>query len=282
MQIIKSNSQLLASIYELKRHGRSIGLVPTMGALHEGHKALVDQSVLNNDVTVVSIFVNPIQFNNPEDLAKYPKTLAGDLAYLKTWGTDLVFIPDEKEVYPKQPTIRLEFGRITELLEGKYRPGHFSGVGIVVMKFFNVVKPDKAYFGLKDFQQYLIIKQLVENFSLPIEIIGVPTQRLQSGVAISSRNSNLSEDGLQTAASIYSGLCKARELILDKKSISETIQVTQQYYNMVKDLEIEYFEIVDPETLITADLSKCKSVLLSVAGYIEKIRLIDNLYLQLD
>lgn len=282
MQKIESVSELLTRINGLKLNGKSIGLVPTMGALHEGHKALVDQSVKDNDVTVVSIFVNPIQFNNREDLLKYPKTLEEDLAFLKSWGTTLVFVPDEADMYPKKPLIKLDFGKITEVLEGKFRPGHFTGVGIVVLKFFNLVKPDRAYFGLKDFQQYLVIKELVDTFSIPVKIVGVSTQRTDSGLAISSRNRNLSEKGLQIASNIFKGLNIAKELILDKMSINHTIQSTRQFYRQVEGLEIEYLEILDPDTLDTTENTRSQPLLLSVAGYVENIRLIDNLYLQPD
>lgn len=282
MQKIESVSELLTRINGLKLNGKSIGLVPTMGALHEGHKALVDQSVKDNDVTVVTIFVNPIQFNNREDLLKYPKTLVEDLVLLKSWGTALVFVPDEADMYPKKPLIKLDFGKITEVLEGKFRPGHFTGVGIVVMKFFNLVKPDKAYFGLKDFQQYLIIKELADTFLIPVKIVGISTQRTASGLAISSRNRNLSEKGLQIASNIFKGLNMAKELILDKMSIDHTIQSTRQFYRQVEGLEIEYFEILDPDTLDTTENTRSQPLLLSVAGYVENIRLIDNLYLQPD
>jgi len=282
MQLIQSPDEILATIKALKNKGLSIGLVPTMGALHQGHKALADQSLQDNDITVTSIFVNPTQFNNAEDLAKYPKTLEQDMDRLNTWGVDIVFAPQEIDIYPKQPSIKLNFGKLEEVLEGKFRPGHFNGVGIVVMKLLNLVQPERAYFGLKDFQQFLIVKELVSNFSVPTEIIGIPTQRHSSGLAISSRNKNLSEKGLEIATNIYKGLELARELILDKKGISETIQLTDQFYDKVDGLEIEYFEIVDSETLTSDKISENGSLLLSVAGYVEEIRLIDNLYLQSD
>ncbi len=282
MQLIQSPDQMLAEVKSLKRKGLSIGLVPTMGALHLGHKALVDQSLQDNDVTITSVFVNPTQFNNPEDLARYPKTLAEDKKKLEEWGVSIVFAPDEKAIYPKNPTIKLNFGKLEEVLEGKFRPGHFNGVGIIVSKLLNIMLPERAYFGLKDFQQFLIVKELVANFSIPTEIIGIPTQRHTSGLAISSRNQNLSKQGLEIAANIYKGLEMARELILDNKGISETIQLTDQFYGKVEGLEIEYFEIVSAETLLNEDISKNGSLLLSVAGYVENIRLIDNLYLQPD
>lgn len=282
MQLIQSPDQMLAEVKSLKRKGLSIGLVPTMGALHLGHKALVDQSLQDNDVTITSVFVNPTQFNNPEDLARYPKTLAEDKKKLEEWGVSIVFAPDEKGIYPKNPTIKLNFGKLEEVLEGRFRPGHFNGVGIIVSKLLNIMLPDRAYFGLKDFQQFLIVKELVANFSIPTEIIGIPTQRDTSGLAISSRNQNLSKQGLEIAANIYKGLEMARELILDNKGISETIQLTDQFYGKVEGLAIEYFEIVSAETLLNEDLPKNGSLLLSVAGYVENIRLIDNLYLQPD
>ncbi|XOV92881.1 MAG: pantoate--beta-alanine ligase [Bacteroidota bacterium] len=282
MQLIQSPGEILAKMKALKRDALRVGLVPTMGALHEGHKALVDQSVKDNDITVTSIFVNPTQFNNPEDLARYPKTLEADLHKLKEWHCDIVFAPNDQDIYPKRPIIKLEFGKLSEVLEGEFRPGHFNGVGIIVMKLLNLVMPDKAYFGLKDFQQYLIVKELVANFSVPSEIVGIPIQRLKSGVAISSRNQNLSSEGLLVAANIYRGLEKARELILGNRSITDTINLTKDFYRSIAGLEIEYFEIVDPETLQKTDKWNHESILLSVAGYVEGVRLIDNLYLQPD
>ncbi|MEQ8338140.1 MAG: pantoate--beta-alanine ligase [Cyclobacteriaceae bacterium] len=282
MQLIQSPDEILVKVKDLKKKGLSIGLVPTMGALHHGHKALADQSLKENDITITSIFVNPTQFNNAEDLARYPKTLQADKQKLETWGVDILFAPQENEIYPRKPTIKLNFGKLEEVLEGKFRPGHFNGVGIIVMKFLNLVLPDRAYFGLKDFQQFLIVKELVSNFSVPTEIIGVPTQRHASGLAISSRNQNLSEKGLEIAANIYQGLNLARELILDKKGIKETIRLTGQFYDKVDGLEIEYFEIVNSDTLLGEQITEDSPLLLSVAGYVENIRLIDNLYLQPD
>ncbi len=282
MQLIQSPEEILAKVKELRREELSIGLVPTMGALHLGHKALCDQSLKDNDITITSVFVNPTQFNNPEDLARYPKTLEEDMQKLKAWGVNIVFAPSEKEIYPKPPTVRLNFGKLEEVLEGKYRADHFNGVGIIVMKLLNLVAPARAYFGLKDFQQLLIVKELVSNFSVPTEIIGVPTQRLSNGLAISSRNQNLTNEGLEIASNIYKGLNMARELILDKKGISETIRLTDQFYDSVEGLEIEYFEIVNSDTLLSEDIPEKGALLLSVAGYVENIRLIDNLYLQPD
>ncbi len=282
MQIIHPPHEILVKVRALRQEGLSVGLVPTMGALHEGHQALVERSTKENDITVTSIFVNPTQFNNPDDLAKYPKTLERDVEKLNQWGCDIVFAPHEKQIYPSAPSVGFDLGKLNEVLEGKYRPGHFNGVGIIVLKLFNMVMPDRAYFGLKDFQQYLIVKELVFNLSFPVEVIGIPTVRLESGLAVSSRNQNLTAQGLQTAANIYQGLVRAKALISENRGVDETIRLTRQFYDHVDGLDVEYLEIVNPDTLLPVETNDKKTLLICIAGYVESVRLIDNLYLQPD
>jgi len=259
-----------------------LGFVPTMGALHEGHFQLIKQSIKRNDFTMVSIFVNPLQFNKKEDFDKYPSSLDSDLQALEKLGCHAVFTPSPEVVYPKKPDITIHFGSLETRLEGKHRPGHFQGVALVVTKFFNMIRPQEAFFGLKDLQQYLIIKKLVENLSLPISIVGVETSREESGLAMSSRNLRLSKEGRFKAAYIYKGLETLRsKLISGEKNYRALKEETLGYYQAVKELEIEYLEIVDPATLEAANENKHYSeVAVCVAGYVEGVRLIDNLYLR--
>lgn len=282
MQIIHPPGEISALTKSLRKMGKTIGLVPTMGALHEGHQALVEQSKDENDVTIISLFVNPTQFDNPDDLARYPRTLENDVSKSAAWGCDIVFAPKEDHIYPSRPTISFDLGKLGELMEGKHRPGHFNGVGLIVLKLFNMVSPDKAYFGMKDYQQYLIIKELVSNLSFPVSIVGVPTVRTPSGLALSSRNRNLSDEGELVAANIYKGLKSAGELILGNRNIDETIKEALRFYSTVEGLTIEYFEIVDASTLAPVKTLSTQPLVICIAAHVENVRLIDNLYLQPD
>ena len=188
MRTIRALSELKESIIHWKQNAVSIGFVPTMGALHVGHFALIDKSEKENDITIVSIFVNPLQFNNPTDLEHYPRVVSEDLELLSKKSVDAVFIPDEHEFYPTKPLVSIDFGSLSERLEGEHRPGHFEGVGVVVSKLLNLIQPTRAYFGLKDLQQFLLIRQMSTDLNFPSEIIGVETVREPSGLALSSRN----------------------------------------------------------------------------------------------
>ncbi|MTI37996.1 pantoate--beta-alanine ligase, partial [Fulvivirga lutimaris] len=199
MQIFRDISSLQLSLNELKLERKTIGLVPTMGALHDGHAALLKASLAENDVTVCSIFVNPTQFNNDEDLKNYPRTYEEDIEFLKSFECDIVFNPSAEEMYPKSPSLKFNFADLEQSMEGSYRPGHFNGVAIVVSKLFNIVNPDRAYFGQKDLQQYRIISQLVEDLSYNIELRQIPIKRDENGLALSSRNKRLSTSGLKSA-----------------------------------------------------------------------------------
>lgn len=248
MVVLNTVSDLQDAINSLKAEGKSIGLVPTMGALHEGHISLVKESIDQNDITVVSVFVNPTQFNNQEDLIKYPRTLEADVKLLGNAGVDIVFAPSVEEVYPEPDTRIFDFGLLDKVMEGKHRPGHFNGVGQVVSRLFDLVKPNNAYFGEKDFQQLAIIRELVNQNGYPITIVGMPIIREESGLAKSSRNQRLSESQKQDAVAISKTLFKSVDNV-NLKSVSSTIKDVVDTINKVPSLEVEYFEIVDGLTL---------------------------------
>ena len=253
-----------------------------MGALHEGHLSLVEESKANNDVTVVSIFVNPLQFNNQVDLEKYPRVIDEDLKLLEAYEIDLVFHPSEDEFYSEKPLVSVSFGHLASTLEGKFRPGHFEGVGIVVSKFLNLIKPTRAYFGLKDLQQFLLIKRLCKDLSFTCDIIGVETKREKSGLALSSRNRLLSDRGKEIATVIYKGLKLFREGMVNEESVNQLHQNIEVMYNQTEGFELEYLEVIDPKDLSKIeDYQNLDELAVCVAGYVEGVRLIDNLYLRL-
>ena len=282
IQIVEHIAQLKAAISSLKGKGKSVGLIPTMGALHEGHTSLIRQSQRETGVSVVSIFVNPTQFNDTTDLEKYPRDLNGDLKILKNilQSEDLVFTPDVKEIYPEKDTRVFDFGQLDKTMEGKFRKGHFNGVAQVVSRLFNIVTPDKAYFGEKDLQQLAIIKRLVQQENLPIKIISCPIIREEDGLAMSSRNQRLSNRQRAEAAIIPKTLFQAKDqtqyMEVDelKKWIIKTIHESEI-------LEVEYFEIVDGEDLVPINnWSDSRMVVGCIAVQVGNIRLIDNIKLR--
>ncbi|MCX6267711.1 MAG: pantoate--beta-alanine ligase [Bacteroidetes bacterium] len=258
-----------------------IGFVPTMGALHEGHLALIKRSLQENDITVCSIFVNPIQFNNNNDLANYPRTLSQDLKMLESCGCDVVFFPDTAEMYPDGETISfgLNFGTLDKVLEGQFRPGHFNGVAIVVKKLFDIVQPTHAYFGKKDFQQLAIIKHMVYAMGIPVEIIPCETIREVDGLAMSSRNTRLSPAERKLASGIYQTLLNVREKI-GKTPVPELKEWAVKKIEENDGFRVEYFEIVDQESLMPMEdwTSRDRAVAL-VAVFVGDVRLIDNIEL---
>lgn len=282
MQIFTEISSIRTHLRQFRNSGTTIGLVPTMGALHSGHIELVRASVRDCDRTIVSVFVNPIQFNNSEDLENYPRTFSKDKKMLEDAGADMIFYPSEKELYPQEPTIDLNFGEMERVMEGKYRPGHFKGVAIVVSKLFNIIQPDRAYFGQKDFQQLQIIKSLKNNLSFPVEVISVPTVREKNGLAMSSRNQRLSKKGKEQASLLYQSLKEAENMIkkeVPPKKIKNRINVI---FKENKAFSLEYFEIVDTRNLRAIETyDTLDAVAICIAAYLEGIRLIDNLYLRL-
>lgn len=282
MRVFSAPSPLQKVLREEELNGRSIGFVPTMGALHDGHLQLVTNCNNENDISVVSIFVNPLQFNNANDLDSYPRVLQEDLEKLEKSGVDIVFTPSSEDLYPRKPQVKIDFGSLSEAMEGKFRSGHFGGVGIIVSKLFHLVSPDRAYFGLKDLQQYLLVKKLVEDLSFQIEIVGVETVRESSGLAMSSRNRRLSSEGLSIAANIFKGLERFKNGVLEALDLDDLTADVLSFYATVDGLTIEYLEVVNAEHLSPVNsYQDLNELAVCVAGYVEGVRLIDNLYLRL-
>lgn len=260
-----------------RKQGLSIGFVPTMGALHEGHLELMRRAKKENDLLVVSIFVNPIQFNNPKDLEKYPRNLEADKELLESVGCDVLFSPDTQEMYPEEVKEKFDFGALETVMEGAHRPGHFNGVAIVVKKLFNIVKPNRAYFGEKDFQQLAIIQKLVEIENLDIEIVPCPIVREVDGLAMSSRNARLSPEERAIAPAIF----KILEYAKSKKESICAGPMKQMVINMFEaneDLQLEYFEIADDKNLQPVKSWESNTGVLGfVALQLGNVRLIDNI-----
>jgi len=259
--------------------GKTIGFVPTMGALHEGHLKLVRKAAAENDFVAVSIFVNPIQFNNPEDLAKYPRTLDDDLRKLEGTGCNLVFAPSVGEMYPEPDLTEFDFGMLDKVMEGKFRPGHFRGVAIVVKKLLEIITPGKAYFGEKDFQQLAIIKKMVEMLQIPVEIVPCPIIREPDGLAMSSRNARLTAEQRSEAATIYKTLSEVKEnyswFIPEGIKQLVTGEIQENPY-----FRVEYVDVVDTKTLQPiADWPDAEHVVICVAAFLGSVRLIDNIVL---
>ncbi len=276
MQVFFEIKTLQTYLQNQRKSGKTIGFVPTMGALHQGHLSLIETAKNQNDVVVCSIFVNPTQFNNPHDLAVYPRTLEADCKMLEEVACDIVFAPSASEMYPSLPTLKFDFGTLENVMEGKFRPGHFNGVGIVVSKLFNIVQPNKAYFGQKDLQQCAVINCLVKDLSFSLDLVICPTQRETDGLAMSSRNRNLSEDQRVIAPEIYKSLSAAAEL-LKTKSSTEVKQFVTDYFEVIEDIELEYFEISDFETLLPIEELLEGKTALCIAAFLGKTRLIDNI-----
>lgn len=259
---------------------QTVGFVPTMGALHEGHLSLVEQSKRENDRTVVSIFVNPLQFNNAEDYEKYPLTLKKDIQLLESVGCDILFAPSKDAMYPRPVELQMEFGAITSGMEGASRPGHFSGVGVVVSKLFNIIQPTRAYFGQKDIQQLCVIRQLVEDLNFPIQIVSCPIARNDKGLALSSRNQRLSPEGLELATQLYRTLSITAEQSTHSTP-QQAIAVGLQHLKNYPDIRLDYLEIVDTIQLKSlSSFTVREPFVICIAAYVEGVRLIDNLIIQ--
>ncbi len=281
MQIFRDKASIELVIAEVKRAGKSIGFVPTMGALHAGHLSLVRQCAKECDVVVVSIFINPTQFDNPSDLDNYPRTLDTDIVKLESLELDLlVFAPNASELYgSKVEAEHFIFGGLEHRMEGKFRNGHFDGVGTVVKKLFEIIKPDRAYFGEKDFQQLQIIKKLIEISHLPVEIIGCPIDREANGLARSSRNERLTSSDREEAAFIYQTLLKVKQKF-GTESAKNIRDWVEKEFEKHPFLKLEYFEIADGNSLITAeDIEPGLNYRAFIAAYAKDIRLIDNVAL---
>jgi pantoate--beta-alanine ligase len=282
MRIIYSLEEIGTIIKEFKQKGQKTGFVPTMGALHDGHISLVKHAKAENDIVVVSIFVNPTQFNDKKDLANYPRMIEKDIALLQSYNVDYIFAPDEQEMYPESDSrmpdnMVFEFGDLDKILEGKYRPGHFNGVAQIVYKFFKFLNPDKAYFGEKDFQQVIIIKHLIKTLNLNIEIVSCPIVRESDGLAMSSRNMLLLPDQRKSAILISRSLRDSLNYI-DKLSIAGLKEMVCNNINKDNLLEVEYFEIVNDTTLLpVSSWNDPAGKVGLIAVRIGKIRLIDNI-----
>ena len=277
MQIFYSINTLQDYLKTQRKKGKSIGLVPTMGALHKGHLSLIEASKADNDLTICSIFVNPTQFNNPQDLAVYPRTLEADCVMLESVKCDVVFAPNAHDMYLTLPNLKFNFGDLERVMEGQFRPGHFNGVGIIVSKLFIIVQPDSAYFGQKDLQQCAIINRLVKDLSYNLKLNICPTQRETDGLAMSSRNRNLTPEQRKNAPEIQKALKKAVELLKNKKSVIAVKGFITSYLDNIEGIEVEYFEISDFETLQPVnELSEGKTAL-CIAAFMGKTRLIDNM-----
>ncbi|MCI7044895.1 MAG: pantoate--beta-alanine ligase [Prevotella sp.] len=248
MKKFHSIVELQNELFDARKQGKSVGLVPTMGALHDGHASLVKRSVKDNDVTVVSVFVNPTQFNDKNDLKNYPRTLDSDCALLESCGADYVFAPSVEEMYPIPDTRQFEFPPVSTVMEGKHRPGHFNGVCQVVSRLFYITRPDRAYFGEKDWQQIAVVKAMVRSLQLDVEIVECDIVRESDGLAMSSRNTLLADNERAIAPRIYATL---KESIKYAKthSLTETHDYVVSNINSVDGLDVEYFSIVDGNTL---------------------------------
>jgi len=276
MEIIRLVAETKAKISKFKEEGKSIGFVPTMGALHQGHLSLTEQSVKNNDITIVSIFVNPTQFNNPNDLKTYPRCIEDDLEKLSKYNPDIIFIPEVEEIYPEPDTRVFNFGQLDTVMEGKNRPGHFNGVAQVVSKLFDIVTPDNSYFGQKDFQQVAVIKQMVKDLKLSVNIVPCPIIREEDGLAMSSRNMLLSKEQRKNASKISETLFKARNLAAEL-NVTQLKNWVVEEINKNPYLSVEYFEIVDDTTLTQINSWDEDNVKVGcITVQVGKIRLIDN------
>ena len=280
MKVFKTKKELKTYFKGYSSKNFTIGFVPTMGALHNGHLSLVKESVDNNEITVASIFVNPTQFNKKEDLENYPRTLESDLTLLQSVSCDIAFIPSTEEIYSNTVSSNhFEFDGLEIQMEGKFREGHFNGVGTIVKKLFEIVTPTNAYFGEKDFQQLQIIRKMVQKNQLPVSVIGCPTFREKNGLAMSSRNQLLSEKEKEEGAIIYETLCEVKELI-NNKAIEKINSWVGEQFDKNPLFELEYFVIADEENLTPAlTISPNKNYRAFIAVHADKVRLIDTMSL---
>lgn len=279
MKIVRTVSELEKLTREARKAGKSVGLVPTMGALHAGHTSLIDRARRENDTVVCSVFVNPTQFNNPDDLRTYPRTEEADCAKLEAAGADIAFIPSVEEVYPEPDTREFDFGEVAAVMEGAMRPGHFNGVAQIVSKLFGWANPTRAYFGEKDFQQIAVIRKMAElegGFN-GLEIVACPIVREADGLALSSRNVRLSKELRAEAPLIHKTLAESLGYAKGH-SVDDTIRFVTETINANKDMRVEYYSIVNPVTMqAIADWNDCKDPVGCITVYCGDVRLIDNI-----
>nr|WP_295926987.1 pantoate--beta-alanine ligase [uncultured Dyadobacter sp.] len=277
MEVFTSIQDLRQFLDQQVLQQKTIGLVPTMGALHEGHISLIEAAKRDNDVVICSIFVNPTQFNNPEDLAKYPRTLEADCAMLESAGCTAVLAPSAEEMYPEQPVLKINFGVLESVMEGASRPGHFNGVGIIVSKLFNIVKPDKAYFGQKDLQQVSIVQRMVVDLAFGLDLIICPTIREEDGLAMSSRNRRLSDAERSIAPHIYRILDDARAKLNAGQLVSEVSARAKAEFKAIREFTLDYLEVIDVKTLLPLQqIGPPGTNAICVAAFLGPVRLIDN------
>lgn len=280
MKVVRTAAELNDEVAKLKKEGLKVGLVPTMGALHVGHISLVNKCLNDGCFTVCSIFVNPTQFNDKNDLTNYPRTPEQDLALLSERGVNLVFMPTAEEMYPTPDTRTFDFGSIDKVMEGAKRPGHFNGVAQVVSKLFAMVQPDRAYFGEKDFQQIAIINAMVKQLGFNVEIVRCPIVRDTDGLALSSRNALLNEQQRKSAPIIYKALSDAQKLGCSLSIADTKAQVAEQI-NADKELDVDYFDIVDADSLNSlSSWDESNNIFGCIAVKVGAIRLIDNIRLK--
>ncbi len=277
MEIVHTIKELQAALSALRAQGKTVGLVPTMGALHEGHASLVKRCVAENDIAVVSVFVNPTQFNDKNDLEKYPRTVDADCRLLEACGVAFAFVPSVEEIYPEPDTRHFSYPPLDTVMEGKYRPGHFNGVCQVVSKLFDIVKPDRAYFGEKDYQQLAIIREMVRQMRFPLEIIGCPIVREADGLALSSRNKRLTSEqrvqALQISQTLFASVDYAKT-----HTVGETRLFVEDRIAASEGLKLEYFELVDGNTLQSiADWKDTDCPVGCITVFCGEVRLIDNI-----
>lgn len=277
MKIIRSAKEVVEYLQKTRASKQLIGFVPTMGALHDGHLALVKRAKQETDFVVVSVFVNPTQFNNASDFEKYPNQIEKDIDLLSAAGVDFVFLPSVDQLYPQKSLLKFDFGYLEHIMEGKFRPGHFNGVATVVSKFFNLVSPDKAYFGQKDIQQVAVIKAMVVALSFQVELVVVPTLREESGLAMSSRNQRLTSDQFDQASVIYKVLTRLKNQLLEGGDFNSLQQKESCELEQKGGFKVEYLELVDASTLENVAVVESGEYAICVAAYLGDVRLIDNL-----
>jgi pantoate--beta-alanine ligase len=276
MEIFKRIGPLQAFLNDRRSPGVSVGLIPTMGALHRGHLSLIEAARRNGDITVCSLFVNPTQFNDPRDLEKYPRNLTLDQQMLEGVGCDVLFAPDAQEMYTRVPAIKFEFGEMSRVLEGKFRPGHFSGVGQVVAKLFNIVRPDHAYFGMKDYQQCRIISLLNNELNFGIRLHTLPTVREPDGLAMSSRNARLNSSDRTNATVLYRTLQQSKKELLAGRPWEKVRMEAARDLGGIEGIHLEYFELANKEDL-SDEFKNLNECVLLIAAHVGPVRLIDNL-----
>ncbi len=278
MRVFKDINLLKEFTLSNRIAGQTIGLVPTMGALHHGHMTLISNSLNRSGVTICSIYVNPTQFNNKSDLDNYPRPLDTDLEALEKSGCQSVFLPEDKDMYAMEPKTSINFGPLETVMEGIHRPGHFNGVALIVSKLFHLVQPDHAYFGQKDWQQVAIIKQMVSDLSFPIEIIDIPIVREEDGLAMSSRNRRLTDENRKFAPELHQALLIVKESLEQSQGFQNSLEAGVNHLNQFPKINIEYFEVVQSQTLQAPTLALGEESLSAcIAAYLGEIRLIDNI-----